>query len=420
VDAIACGAGTNKMSFYRNFVSKGELVARSLREAEAEAWEWWGATVAGVSMVRLSTVRSFATGKSDLMKRALAMCCVGLLAAHFTSAYGEGRAMLRLVQTISLPGVNGRLDHMAIDLEKKRLFLAAVANGTLEVIDLAAGKVIISLPGIKDAQDAIFLGGHFNKLYVSSLDGTLRIFQGETFRLVQALKLEPDPNRLLYDPATDFIYFGYGGQNAGFDTYERVGIMLAKRGAQSDQFVADMIAPTYRPGHLADLAMDDDGRLLVCDSRADLIFLFDTRKRELVKSWPAHGDGAADMSLDRARHRLFVGTRIPPELTVYDSQSGKEIVSLPGPQTMDGVFYDPELKRIYVSGGRWYETPEASPGWVYVYQQRDVDHYELISKIMTRPGSGTSLFVPRVNRLYVASQMIGDQEAAILVFEPVP
>jgi hypothetical protein len=354
------------------------------------------------------------------MMKCLAAMCLGLLAAAFVPAHGQDKLMLRLVQTIPLPGVNGRLDHMAVDLEKKRLFLAAVANGTLEVIDLGAGKVINSLTGFKDTQDALFLGGHFNKLYVSSLDGTLRIFQGESFRLIQALKLEPDPNRLLYDPATDLIYFGYGGQNAGFDAYERVGIMQAKRGAQSDQFVADMIAPTYRPGHLAELAMDDDGRLLVCDSRADLIFQFDTHKRELLKSWPARGDGAGDMSLDRIHHRLFVGTRVPPEMTVYDSVSGREIASLPGPDTMDGVYYDPELKRIYMSGGRWYGTPEASPGWIYVYQQQDADRYQLISKVKTRPGSGTSLFVPKLNRLYVASQAIGEQEAAVLVFEPVP
>jgi hypothetical protein len=353
------------------------------------------------------------------MKYLAAICCVGLLAASCLRAYGQDRLTLRLVQTIPLQGVGGRLDHMALDLEKKRLFVAAVANGTLEVVDLDARKVIKSLSGIKDTQDALFLGGHFNKLYVSSLDGTLRIFQGETFRLVQALKLEPDPNRLFYDPTSDLIYFGYGGQNAGFDAYERVGIMQAKRGAQSDQLVADMIAPTYRPGHLAELAMDDDGRLLVCDSRADLIFQFDSRKRELIKSWPARGDGAADMSLDRARHRLFVGTRTPPEMTVYNSLSGKEVASYPGPETMDGVHYDSELKRIYMSGGRWYGTPEASPGWVYVYQQKDADHYELVSKIMTRPGSGTSLFAPGLNRLFVASQAIGDQEAAILVFEPV-
>jgi hypothetical protein len=107
-------------------------------------------------------------------------------------------------------------------------------------------------------------------------------------------------------------------------------------------------------------------------------------------------------------------------MTVYDSLSGKEIVSLPGPETMDGVYYDAGLKRIYMSGGRWYGTPEASPGWVYVYQQQDADHYQLVSKVKTRPGSGTSLFVPTLNRLYVASQATGDQEAAVLVFEPLP
>jgi hypothetical protein len=354
------------------------------------------------------------------MKHLLIFFWVGLLCIPIIPAHGQDKTTLRLVQTIPMSGVSGRLDHMAVDLEKKRLFVAAVANGTLEVLDLDAGKVINSISGIKDAQDALFLGGQFNKLYVSSLDGTLRIYQGETFRLVQALKLEPDPNRLLYDPATDLIYFGYGGQNAGFDAYGRVGIVQAKRGAPSDQFLADMVAPTYRPGHLADMAMDDDGRLLICDSRADLIYQFDTQKRELLKIWPARGDGAGDMSLDRARHRLFVGTRIPAEMTVYDSLSGKEIVSLPAPETMDGVYYDAGLKRIYMSGGRWYGTPEASPGWVYVYQQKDADHYELVSKIRTKPGSGTSLFVPQLKRLYVASQAIGDQEASILAFEPVP
>jgi hypothetical protein len=353
------------------------------------------------------------------MTKLLAIFSIVMYACLGDQICAQEKQPLRLVQTIPLPGVSGRLDHMGVDLEKKRLFVAAVANNTLEVVDLTGGKVINSLGGFKDTQDALFLGGDFNKLYVSSLDGHVRVFQGESFRLVQDFKIEPDPNRLFYDPTANLIYFGYGGQNAGFDAYERVGILQPKPGAGYDQLVADMIAPTPRPGHLAEIAMDDNGILLVCDSRADRIFQFDTRKRELIKSWPASGDGAGDMALDRAQHRLFVGTRVPPEMTVYDSLSGKEIQRLPGPETMDGVYYDANLKRIYMTGGRWYGTPDASPGWVYVYQQKDLDHYDLISKIKTRPGSGTSLFVPQSNRFYVASQALGDQEAAILVFEPV-
>jgi hypothetical protein len=353
------------------------------------------------------------------MNKLLAACLIVIIGSVAIQTSAQEEQALRLVQTIQLPGVKGRLDHMGVDLEKLRLFVAAVTNNTLEVVDLGDGKVIKSLAGFKDTQDALFLGGDFNKLYVSSLDGHLRVFQGESFWLVRDFKIEPDSNRLFYDRSTNLIYFGYGGQNAGFDAYERLGILQPKAGAGYDQLVADMIAPTPRPGHLAQMAMDDNGILLACDSRADRIYQFDTKKRELIKSWPARGDGAGDMALDRSQHRLFVGTRTPPEMTVYDSLSGKEIQSLPGPETMDGVHYDAKLKRVYMTGGRWYGTPEASPGWVYVYQQKDPDHYDLISKMKTRPGSGTSLFVPELNRFYVASQALGDQDAAILVYEPV-
>jgi hypothetical protein len=353
------------------------------------------------------------------MTKLLVVCCLAMVVGFGGQASAQERQALRLVQTIPLPVVRGRLDHMGVDLEKKRLFVAASDNNTLEVVDLSGGKVTKSLTGFKDTQDALFLGGNFNKLYVSSLDGHVRVFQGESFWLVQDFKIEPDANRLFNDPTTGLIYFGYGGENAGFNAYGRLGILQPKPGAGYDQLVADMIAPTGRPGHLAQIAMDDDGTLLICDSRADQIFQFDTRKRELVKSWPARGDGAGDVALDRIDHRLFVGTRTPPEMTVYDSVSGKEVQSLPAPEAMDGVHYDANLKRIYMTGGRWYGTPEASPGWVYVYQQKDPGHYDLISRIESRPGSGTSLLVPEFNRFYVASQAIDEQEAAILVYEPV-
>jgi hypothetical protein len=162
-----------------------------------------------------------------------------LIAGFATATSAQETQALRLVRTIPLHGVTGRLDHMGVDLEKKRLFVAAVANNTLEVVDLAGAKVIKSLAGFKDTQDALFLGGDFNKLYVSSLDGHVRVFQGESFWPVRDFKVEPDPNRLFYDPSTNLIYFGYGGQNAGFDAYERVGILQPKRGAGDDELVAD-------------------------------------------------------------------------------------------------------------------------------------------------------------------------------------
>jgi hypothetical protein len=322
------------------------------------------------------------------MNKLFAVCLIAIFAGYAIQASAQEKQALRLVQTISLPGVTGRLDHMGVDLEGKRLFVAAVANNTLEVVDLTRGRVIKSLAGFKDTQDALFLGGDFNKLYVSSLDGHVRVFQGESFWPVRDFKIEPDPNRLFFDPTTKLIYFGYGGQNAGFDTYERVGILQPKPGAGYDQLVADMIAPTPRPGHLAEMAMDDNGVLLACDSRADRIYQFDTQKRELIKSWPAAGDGAADLALDRARHRLFVGTRTPPEMTVYDSQSGKEIQTLPGPEAMDGVHYDAALAEQHQPSTA--EQERYLPGSTQWVTLRHASRAFLWRRSSPRPSAGTT------------------------------
>jgi hypothetical protein len=113
----------------------------------------------------------------EAMTKLFAVCCCIAMFAGFavpTSAQ-EQQQPLRLTQTIPLPGVKGRLDHMGVDLEKRRLFVAAVTNNTLEVVDLTGGKVINSLAGFKDAQDALFLGSDFNKLYATSLDGHVRV-----------------------------------------------------------------------------------------------------------------------------------------------------------------------------------------------------------------------------------------------------
>src|SRR5258708_1088680 len=171
------------------------------------------------------------------MTKLFAVCFITLTAGSAIQTSAQEKEGVRVVQKIPLAGVTGRLDHMGVDLEMKRLFVAAVANNTLEVVDLTGGKVIKSLAGFKDTQDALFLGGDFNKLYVSSLDGHVRVFQGESFWPGGDFKIEPDPNRLFFDPATKLIYFGYGRQNAGFDACEPVGYLKTKPASGNDELV---------------------------------------------------------------------------------------------------------------------------------------------------------------------------------------
>ena len=104
------------------------------------------------------------------MTKLLAVCFITLFAGFAIQTFAQEKQALRLVQTIPLPGVKGRLDHMGVDLEKKRLFVAAVTNNSLEVVDLTDGKVTKTLGGFKDTQDALFLGGDsINCMYPASM-----------------------------------------------------------------------------------------------------------------------------------------------------------------------------------------------------------------------------------------------------------
>src|SRR2546425_7526922 len=135
---------------------------------------------------------------------------------------------LRLVQTIPLPNVKGRLDHMDVDVKGKRLFVAGLENGTFEVVDLNAGKWVRSIPGFKKAQGALFVPG-LNKLFLASGDdGMLRVFRGDTLELLDSIHLEPGPNRVVYEPKSKLVYVGYGGKDAG-KNYGKVGIIHARK-----------------------------------------------------------------------------------------------------------------------------------------------------------------------------------------------
>jgi hypothetical protein len=328
-----------------------------------------------------------------------------VLASLSTQAYAQDHVPLRLVQTISMPNVKGRIDHMDVDVKGRRLFVAGLENGSVEVVDLQAGKWLKSIPGFKKTQGIAYVSS-LNKLFIASGDdGMLRVFRGDTLDLLEAIKLDLGPNRVAYDPHTQLLYVGYGGKDAGKD-YGEVGIIDAK----TDKYLGDVKVEA----HPSELLLDQSGKtLFVFVSIASKVQVVDTKKREVVSTWPTNSLRNGDGALDEKTHRLFIGTRTPPQLIAMDSQTGKEVANLPTVEGMDGVYFDPRLKRIYISGGRDYDV-----GYVFAYQQKDADHYETIGKIPTKSGAGTSFWSPQLNRYYVAAPAHDKDEAAILVFEP--
>jgi DNA-binding beta-propeller fold protein YncE len=331
----------------------------------------------------------------------------GLLIANTGIAFSQegGKQPLRLVQTISLPNVKGRLDHMDVDAKGKRLFVAGLENGTFEVVDLQCGKWVRSIPGFEKAQGALFVP-ELNKLFLASGDdGMLRVFRGDTLDLLDSIHLEPGPNRVVYAPKSGLVYVGYGAKDAGKD-YGEVGVI----DAHNDKVVGAIKVVA----HPSELLLDKAGKtLFVFVSIANTLQVIDTDKRGVRFTWPVTSQRPGDGAFDESSSRLFIGTRTPAEMVVMDSKSGREVAHLPTPEGMDGVYFDAARKRVYVSGGR-----DLPVGFVYVYQQKDADQYETIGKIPTREGSGTSFWSPDLNRYYVAAPKNDKQEAAILVYAP--
>jgi DNA-binding beta-propeller fold protein YncE len=329
------------------------------------------------------------------------------LGAIASGARAQGTEPLRLVQTIPMPNVKGRIDHMDVDAKGKRLFVAGLENGSLEVVDLQAGKWLKSVAGFQKPQGIAYVES-LNKVFVASGDdGMLRVFRGDTLELLDSIKLDLGPNRVTYDPHTKLLYVGYGGKDAGKD-YGEVGIIDAK----TDKHIADVQVAA----HPSELLLDKAGKtLFVFVSIESKVQVIDTKNRKVVSTWPVSSQRNGDGAFDEKTHRLFLGTRTPPEMIAMDSNSGKEVAHLPTVEGMDGVYFDAAHKRIYVSGGRGFDV-----GYVFCYQQKDPDHYETLGKIPTRPGAGTSFWSPELNRYYVAAPAHDNEEAAMLVFEPAP
>jgi DNA-binding beta-propeller fold protein YncE len=343
------------------------------------------------------------------MKKFFPVCVSALLfvPAPISKTDAQEKLPLRLVQTIPMPNVKGRIDHMDVDVQGKRLFVAGLENGSLEVVDLGAGKWSKSIAGCKKTQGVAYVPS-LNKVFVASGDDAmLRVFRGDSLELIDSVKLEPGPNRVTYDPHTSVLYVGYGGKDAGKD-YGEVGIIDAKTDKQVGDIKVD--------AHPAELLLDSSGKTLyVFVSASSKVQVADTQKRQVVSTWPVSSQRNGDGAFDETNHRLFIGTRTPPKMIAMDANTGKEVASLPTVEGMDGVYFNAAQKRVYVSGGR-----DNDVGSVFVYQQKDADHYELIGKIPTRSGAGTSFWSPELNRFYVGAPAHDNEEAAILVFEPQP
>jgi DNA-binding beta-propeller fold protein YncE len=340
------------------------------------------------------------------MKSVSIICLAMALAVALISfpVSAQDSRSLSLDARIPLPNVKGRIDHLSVDVKGQRLFVAAVDNHTLEVIDLKAAKRVRTITDLAEPQ-GVFYDASTNRLFVAcGLDGATKIFDGTSFRLLASVKFPDDADNIRYDARNKGVIVGYAGAKQLRKRAEGTGGLgfLDSDGKKTGDIVID--------AHPESFQLEQTGtRLFVNVPEKKEIEVIDTVKRTVLARWPVtSSQNNFPMALDEVHRRLFVGCWMPPQLLVFDTESGREVAAGEIAGSTDDLFYDSRRGRVYVL---------TSKGFVEDFQQKDPDHYDRIARYPTPPRTQTGLFVPEWGKLFAAVQKQGEQSAEIRIYQ---
>lgn len=342
------------------------------------------------------------------MKTILAIGLAGFAAVIFLGMGGAKSAAmqqsaserifpLQLEEQIPVPHVAGRLDHMTSDVKRKRVFVSALGNNTVEVIDTFAGKVIRSIEGLSEPQGPLYVAD-VDKLYVANAgDGKVNVYDGKTYELRKSIEIGEDPDNMRYDPTTKKVFVGFGEEDGGIATIDPA----------TDERVGEVFKTG---GHPESFQVEAGGsHIFVNVPDADNVVESIDRKTGAIAKWPLKGlRGNYAMALNEEDHRLFTITRKTPMMVVLDTQTGDEITRLRAAGECDDVFFDASRKRIYVIGGE---------GFISVLQQDDPAHYSLVQNVPSAIGVRTGFWYAKRDRLYVSVPAKGNDPAQIWTYE---
>src|SRR5205085_5897296 len=283
------------------------------------------------------------------MKDLATLSLSGLISASLALSQDQPsvpeKSPLLLVQEIPLPNVERRIDHFTFDPKRKRVIGAALGNNTVEVVDTFAGRDVHSITGAAAPQGVVYVS-ELNRLFVANgTDGKLRVYDGDTFKLLNALDIGEDADNVRYDPAEKRIYVAYGGDDVGgIAVVDAANLKRLDDAAKLDAHPESFQLATSKPVIYANIATK--AKVVVID-----------RTTHKVTDWPLKsGKSNYPMAFDEPDHRLFVVTRKPAQVAVLDSETGAAVATTPCVSDADDIYYDPGRKRIYVPGGEGFIT----------------------------------------------------------------
>ena len=302
-------------------------------------------------------------------------------------------APLVLEAKILLGQVSGRIDHFGIDAKRQRLFVAELGNNSVSVVDLTAGKILRRITGLSEPQGVAYVPFTDGIFVANAGDGSVRVLRGEDLTAAERLELGDDADNVRVDTAHKRVLVGYGkGALAVIDP-----VRLSK--------TADIRLKAHPEG----FQIDETGtEVFVNVPGAHEIVVADLATGS-TQSLPTQGAGSNfPMAIDGAGHRVLAVFRRPPTLMALASQDGHVVAKAETCGDADDVFVDPKRRHVYVSCGE---------GVVDVLEPGEAG-YRRVARVPTVPGARTSLFVPELDRLFVAVRAASHEPAAIWVFRP--
>jgi DNA-binding beta-propeller fold protein YncE len=329
---------------------------------------------------------------------------LAILIASSGSSYAQQvpAPHLQLIQTIAMPVGVSHFDHFGVDVKRDRLFATFEDKNTVEVFDLATGKNIHSIPGFHRPHNVLSVPD-LDEIVITDGGGLVAFLNANSLKILRTVKLALNADFIGYDHVTKNFYITNGGHAAGMK-YGLISIIDA-RGKHVDDIKVD-------GAHIEFLQMDHSSpRIYLSITDRNAVGVIDREKRQMVSTWqlPPGVQENIPLTLDENHHRLFTISRNPPELVVFDMETGKVVTHLPCASGSDDMSYDASRSRIYVPGRK---------GFISVFEQRDADHYEHMAEVPSGQDGATSIFVPELNRLYVGLRR--SPSGALQVFEVQP
>jgi hypothetical protein len=315
----------------------------------------------------------------------------------FLSCNGQkpfGLEHLQLDKTIEMPGVSGRIDHMAFNLKDQVLYVAALGNNSVEVVDLQKGTVIKSIKGIEEPQGIAFIPEQNEIVVASGGNGDCVFLNAGTFENISTIHLDGDADNIRFDAAERKIFVGYGnGAMALIDPISHKHIRSLKLAAHPESFQLDK----------------KNNKIYVNLPDAHSISVIDLKTFSLLDSWKIDNyKSNFPMTLDTSDNLVFIGYRRPAKLVSYDAKNGNQISTNELVGDIDDIFYYTAKQQIIASGG---------DGWINIFQREADKTYKQVANIPSRGGARTSLLIPSLNLFIIAERANGGKPAAIVVYK---